>query len=112
MNNTNLSVFLLFCLIVVLECIALFFIKYAGKNKKPSFIPISVICYGLIAVVLYFIITKGENIATTNICWNILSTIYGLIIGVLIFNEKVSNLQFLGIMLGFLSFFLIFYKRT
>jgi multidrug transporter EmrE-like cation transporter len=66
----------------------------------------------MIPVFLYIIIKENRNISTVNIIWNILSTIYGLIIGVLIFQEKIHTLQIYGVLLGVLGIGLIFWKQT
>ena len=97
------SLFLLFSGIVVLEFIALYSIKYYSLHKNLPSLLLSCLCYALIPIILYFLLVRGSNIATVNITWNILSTIYGLFIGVMLFQEKISNVQWYGIAFGFLS---------
>ena len=43
----------------------------------------------------------------TNIVWNIASTIYGIIIGVLIFEESISFEQKIGALFGFIGLLLM-----
>jgi drug/metabolite transporter (DMT)-like permease len=70
---------------------------------------LSCICYAAIPITMYFVLIKGNNISTVNITWNILSTLYGLLIGMIIFGEKVKSLQLYGVILGLVSLAFIFY---
>jgi drug/metabolite transporter (DMT)-like permease len=70
---------------------------------------LSCICYSVIPITIYFVLIKGNNISTVNITWNILSTLYGLLIGMIIFGEKVKSLQWYGVILGMISLVFIFY---
>ena len=99
---------LLFLLILIFEFIALYMVKYTAQDNNKLWLFIAVYCYAMIPLLLYFIIKDGKDgIAMTNILWNIASTVYGLIIGIYIFSEKVNNLQIIGGLLGMLGIILI-----
>lgn len=102
--------FLFFLCIVFFEVIALYSVKKYSQTKEWGYLATSILCYGLIPVFLYLIIKQGENVSTVNIIWNILSTIYGLVIGMLIFQEKIHSLQIYGVILGVLGLGLILWK--
>ena len=102
---------LLFSLIVIFECIALYHIKYSSTVSSFYFpLFIAILAYSAVAICLFFIIRNGSDISTVNITWNILSTIYGVVIGMIIFQERIHTFQWYGIILGTLSLILIFYK--
>lgn len=103
-----MKIVLLFLAIVLLECIALYSVKRYSQRKEELFLILSVLGYSVIPILLILLIREKQNIATVNIIWNILSTVYGLMIGVLIFSEKITPLQVLGIIMGTLSLLLIF----
>lgn len=99
---------LLFLIIVILEFIALYSVKHYSIHKNHIFMAVSCLCYGLIPIAIYFVLVKGKNISTVNITWNILSTLYGLLIGLVLFSEKVGSLQWYGVILGIISLVFIF----
>lgn len=87
-------------LIILTEAIGLYNIKeYSISNTSPHFL-ISTVAYAIIPFMLYKILKLGNGIALTNILWNIASTLYGLIIGVVLFSEYISFQQKLGAVLG------------
>lgn len=89
--------------IIVIEATALYTIKGASVNHNPVELVFSVLLYAAIPFCLYKIITEKDSplgIATVNVVWNLASTIYGLIIGVVFFAESISTNQKIGIVLG------------
>jgi hypothetical protein len=106
-----MDILLAFSFIVVLEFIALCSVKYYSLHKVNWTLFVSMMCYATIPVFIYFILAHGANIATTNITWNIMSTLYGLLIGLIIYHEKLGSLQVYGAILGLVSLFLLFYRK-
>jgi drug/metabolite transporter (DMT)-like permease len=104
-----MHIILLFLIIIILEFIALYSVKKYSINKNIFLLMLSCICYAAIPITMYFVLIKGNNISTVNITWNILSTLYGLLIGMIIFGEKVKSLQLYGVILGLVSLAFIFY---
>lgn len=66
----------------------------------------------MVPVFFYYMLRQGKHIATINITWNLLSTLYGLFIGIILFQEKVGSLQIYGILLGMISLGLICWEDT
>ena len=48
-----------------------------------------------------------EGIAIMNLIWNLLSSVFVTIEGVLLFNEKISNIKMVGIVFSFISIYLM-----
>jgi drug/metabolite transporter (DMT)-like permease len=96
---------------VAVEALALFGIqKYAktsGQRGSIKYMVMACVFYGLLVPWLLYKMMKYEGVGTVNFLWNIFSTISGFMIGMLLFQEKVTNLQFIGVGLGLLSFGLI-----
>lgn len=99
-----------FFLIICFEAAALYSIKMYSINHDTKYLIISILGYMLIPIFLYRLLKIGEGIAMTNVIWNILSTIYGFIIGMAIFSEKVSNLQIIGSILGTMGIIMILWE--
>ena len=98
---------LLFTLIVVLEVLALYAIKEYSISHRPIFIPLFITCYALIPILLVLILREKQNISTVNIIWNIITTICGLILGLILYREEITPIQFFGICLGTLGLVLM-----
>ena len=80
----------------LVEAFALFFIRSGGFMN----ISIASAIYAVGAVPLLALAVKYEGIGLTNFLWNVLSTIIGFAIGVLIFKEKVRNMQIMGVIVS------------
>jgi drug/metabolite transporter (DMT)-like permease len=96
---------------VAVEAFALFSIqkytKVAGEKGSIKYMVIACLIYGLMVPFLLYKMIKYKGVGMVNFLWNIFSTISGFMIGMLLFHEKVNNLQIIGVGLGLLSFALI-----
>lgn len=102
--NTTLIIIILLILIIIAEFLALYYIKlFSLYDDHIRYILCAMIYYIIVVIIFYRILKNGQGIAMTNMIWNIASTIYGLLIGVIIFNEKLTNLQKIGATFGTLS---------
>lgn len=93
-----------------MEATALYTIKEASVSGNISELFISAALYAAIPFCLYKIIadkTSGIGISTANLIWNLASTMYGLLIGVVLFSEKISIYQKGGLVLGVISTILL-----
>lgn len=97
----HLTVLTLFTILFVLESIALYCIKRHNLVSSATFIVLAMVCYSLIPLIISLILSKGHGIGTVNITWNVMSNVYGLLIGMLIFSEVINGTQWLGILLCF-----------
>lgn len=98
-----------FAVFVTLEFLALYAIKYSRVHQRPALVPLAMLCYALIPLFIYWVLHyPGQKIATVNLQWNLLSTLYGLFIGMLLFRERLSPRQGYGVILGLLSLVLMF----
>lgn len=91
-----------------MEFLALYGVKHYSKHKKVEMVIMSMICYAGIPLFLYLAISMGHGLATINTAWNVISTLYGILIGVVIFNEPVGSMQWFGALFSFTGLILIF----
>jgi len=98
-----IKILFLFVMIFFLEVVALYGIKKATLVESNNFLFLSMACYATIPVFLY-VIVKKIPLALTNAAWNVASTVYGILIGILIFGEIVSVRQWIGLGLGAIGF--------
>jgi multidrug transporter EmrE-like cation transporter len=64
---------------------------------------IGMVFYSLSALVFSKILQSGIGLALANITWDVLSSLYGLIIGTMIFSEVITPIQLVGCALGIIS---------
>lgn len=100
-----------FILILLVEAFALYSIKMASVfPDEKKYIVFAVVSYALIPLFLYKMLLYGQGIGVINCLWNILSTIYGFLIGIYLFQEHVSKQQIVGAILGLIGIILILYE--
>lgn len=108
MTHSKTNELLMFSLIVALEFIALYSIKlFSQQSNNRKYLYLSMFCYGIIPILLFYILQITHQISTINVTWNILSTLYGFAIGVWIYKEDLSNRQILGVVLGTIALILV-----
>ena len=93
--------------IIIFEAFALYFIQRFAITKHPKDLIICCLIYGVVVPFFLYYLLAQKGVGTVNFIWNVFSTILGFLIGVLLFHEQVENLQWLGVLLGFVSFGLI-----
>lgn len=111
-GSINDQIVFWFVLIILAEAGALYSVKKYSIDKDTKYLVASMIGYMIIPLFLYRLLKIGQGIAMVNVMWNILSTIYGFIIGVAIFGEAVSHLQLIGSILGVLGIILILWGHN
>jgi multidrug transporter EmrE-like cation transporter len=91
---------------VVADQAALSTIKLDVTQNIPYFIPLTFVFGGL---AYYFLsdLIKTKGMAISNGMWNVLSTIFGTIIGFMLWKENISFKQFIGISIGLISLYLM-----
>ena len=77
------------------------------RMKNQYSIPAASLIYATMVVPLLYVTLNYEGIGMVNFIWNVFSTILMFLIGIYMFNEKLHNLQIVGILLSLLGLFLI-----
>ena len=102
---TTLS--LLLAITVFTEAIALYAIQAYAKTTQRKYLYTCMAIYGFFMPFMLYHMLKFEDIGMVNFLWNIFSTMSGFLIGVMLFQEKTSTLQWIGVAVGCISFALI-----
>lgn len=109
METNFLKLLILLC---VLEIVSWYLLKqYASISD--SFCYQNKFCFGIIIVTFMAMpivlaqIIKTKNISIFNAFWNIITTSLTLCLGLLVFNEKITLKQLIGIIIGIVSMVLI-----
>jgi len=77
------------------------------RMKEWYSVPVASGIYAFGVIPLLYTLLKYEGIGMSNFFWNVFSTILMFIIGIYVFNEKLYNLQIIGVILSLLGLFLI-----
>lgn len=108
MNNKKLNFyFLLIFTIVFFEAIAQYHIKKSKIDNKYVHLSIAVFSYSVVCLLLDKCY-DFNGVGITNFVWSVLSIISMLIVGYVLFNEKITKFDIAGIILSIFGLYLIF----
>lgn len=99
--------FLLILSVVFFEGIAQYHIKKSKLTKNNLYILISILSYSIVCLLLQKCY-DFNGVGITNLAWSIISIITMLTIGVIIFDEKITLYDILGVILCITGIYLIF----
>jgi multidrug transporter EmrE-like cation transporter len=108
MNNTQFYL-LLVCVIVLFESIAQYHIKQSKINNNMLYILIAIASYSIICLLLHKCY-DFMGMGITNFVWSVVSIVSILLIGTIIFDEKLTKYDILGVLLAVSGLYLIFVK--
>jgi multidrug transporter EmrE-like cation transporter len=108
MNNTQFYL-LLVCVIVLFESIAQYHIKQSKINNNMFYILIAIASYSIICLLLHKCY-DFMGMGITNFVWSVVSIVSILLIGTIIFDEKLTKYDILGVLLAVSGLYLIFIK--
>jgi multidrug transporter EmrE-like cation transporter len=103
-----IPMFIAILIIVLFESIGMSCLTYSFKNNNTIYYIIGSLIYGLIIPYSIKRALSFENISTINFIWNILTTVTMIIIGYLVFSEKLNFKKILAFIVGLLSIFLLY----
>jgi len=97
----------LILLIVLFESIAQYHIKKSKVNHSILFLAIGMLSYSIVCLLLKKCY-DFNGMGITNFVWSVVSIISMLTIGNLIFGEKLTKYDFIGILFSISGLYLIF----
>ena len=85
-----------------MDVLAFPFVKLVSLGWNPLFMILPTLLYALDP---YFLLQslKYENLAIMNLLWNLLSNILITVMGIYLFQEKISRFKTIGVLLGLIS---------
>lgn len=108
-NHTVFSILIFVGSLTLIEACAMSLLKkYSIEKNIYYFLPVFIL-YGIMAPLLIIKNLEYEGIATLNILWNIMSTLVVLLIGLIIFKEKVSHLHLTSLLFSVLAIVSFYY---
>jgi multidrug transporter EmrE-like cation transporter len=93
---------IVFLILVFVEVYALYSLKKQNLFR-------GIIGFIIVALLLYYLL-KDKHIGIINHTWNLFSSLIIFLIGYLYFFERLSNLQIIGIIAGFIGLLLMNYE--
>lgn len=105
-----LKTILYIIILVLMEAFAVnLIIKWRNENQTYNLIGAMVI-YALVALLLAYILTNTPSVAVTNSLWQSLNIIIITTIAIVLYKERPSNYQTVGIVLAILSVLVTSYE--
>lgn len=109
-KDSNLFIItLLLLFIVICEAIAQCCIKKCKLTQKIEFYILGVFFYSMVCLGLYKMYSY-KNMGIVNLLWSCMSIICVIIFGMVIFHEKITIYDIIGIILVFIGLFFVFIK--
>lgn len=95
----------------IIEIIALISLKKYSENKNIFFFIMGIIMYALICVIIVHTFTFSK-MSVVNSLWNGLSLIFILMIGYIVFKDKINSNEIMAIILIMIAIYLISKKHA
>jgi drug/metabolite transporter (DMT)-like permease len=113
MNHLITKIIVLMLILSSFEAGALYSLqKFAKEPKKKIYYILACLIYGFIVTYLLYKNLKYEGIGMVNFFWNVFSTVAGFIIGIYLFKEKVTGIQWMGVALSIVGLWLILSSKN
>jgi hypothetical protein len=90
------------------EIVAMTSITQYYRHKNTAFIVIAVIIYGLIVPFLTYSSLFYSAIGTVNLMWNLMTTVSMIVIGRFMFNDTLTRLHIISLLMGLASMSILF----
>lgn len=108
-NSILNSVFTLTFLLAGSEIVAMTSLQqYVKKNFDLKYLLIGIVIYGVIIPYMVVKTLNYDGIGTVNLMWNIITTVAMIVIGYYLFNERITHLHIISLMLGVASIVLLY----
>lgn len=93
----DLYLLILLILIISTETAAQYFLQKKTKTKKNIFLLLGILLYSAVGGIYYIILDRGKKLAIANSFWNAGTEISVALLGFLLFGQKLTYYQIIGI---------------
>lgn len=107
MGSLLYNVFTLTGIMAGLETFALTLLTMYSRQSSPVYLIGAIVAYGGLIPYTILKTLDFEGIGTVNFLWNIITTVSMVLVSYYYFNDTVSNLHIISLMLGVASIVLI-----
>lgn len=94
-------------LLVVVELLTVSSLKYWSENKNNFFLYFGLFGYLSVGGIFAYILNKHSEITIINNLWQVLNIILVSILGIVIYKEKLSTKQMVGVFLAIVATILL-----
>ena len=93
--------------LVIIELLSVSSLKYWSETNKSIFLYLGLLGYLLVGTLFAYILNIHSDMSVINSLWQVLNIILVSIIGIMIYKEKLSVIQYIGISLAIISVILL-----
>jgi multidrug transporter EmrE-like cation transporter len=91
------------------ETIAMTALTKYSTSYNIYYLIIGIMLYGIVTPYTIIASLNYSGIGTVNLLWNIITTVSMIVIGYLLFNEKVNHLHIISLLLGLGSIVILYF---
>lgn len=99
----DLKSIILITILVILELLSVSSLKYWSVIKDNTFLILGIIGYLSVGCLFAYILYTHSNMTIINALWQVLNIILVSIVGILIYKESLSNIQYIGILFAIIA---------
>lgn len=93
--------------LVIIELLSVSSLKYWSETNKYIFLYLGLLGYLLVGTLFAYILNIHSDMSIINSLWQVLNIILVSIIGIMIYKEKLSVVQYIGLSLAIISVILL-----
>jgi len=93
----------LLIILVLLEILSVSSLKYWSVKKNNTFLYLGILGYLSVGFLFAYILNTHSNMTIINALWQVLNIILVSTVGILIYKEKITNLQYIGILFAIIA---------
>lgn len=93
----------LLIILVLLEILSVSSLKYWSVKKNNTFLYLGILGYLSVGFLFAYILKTHSNMTIINALWQVLNIILVSTVGILIYKEKITNLQYIGILFAIIA---------
>ena len=97
LNSKNTIFIILLIAIIAVESLAQTFLKNSIKHKEDIYLYIGIIIYALVGLIYGYLLKQGRSLALANAIWQAAILMIVSIISIVVFKEKLTSKQIIGI---------------
>ena len=103
----NIRFFLILMTLIFTETVALYFIEKTVKTKTTAYFFLGIFIYVFVPILYYFLLKNGYKVGLANVLFNAGTNITVLLVGYLFYEQKITSLQAIGILVSLLGLWLL-----
>jgi multidrug transporter EmrE-like cation transporter len=91
------------------ETLAMTALTKYSKSYNNYYLIAGMVLYGMLIPYMILVSLNYSGIGTVNFLWNIITTVFMIVIGYYMFNDKINNLHIISLLLGLGSIVILYF---